>query len=106
LAEEDLRVIFRTPVDTAKAEEEPEDEEEEEEEEAPKKKAAHHDPKHPRGKTHRADVGTSGEAFTKNAKPAPTSGARCYDSKKVERERIKMLAIAGRGTRPTLPGAT
>jgi hypothetical protein len=86
LVEEDLRVIFRTPINTEKAEEDPEDEEEE----APKKKAAPRAPKRPRGKSSRADVETSGEA----------------SAKKAERERIKMLATAGRGTRPTLPGAT
>jgi hypothetical protein len=70
LTEEDLRVIFRTPVDSGKAEEDPEDEEEEEEEEAPKKKAAPRAPKCPRGKASGADAGTSSEASAKKAKTA------------------------------------
>jgi hypothetical protein len=103
LAEEDFRVVFRTPVDSGKTEEAPEEEEEEEE---PKKKNAHRPSKHPRGKSSGPDVGTGGEASAKKAKTAPSSGARHYDSKKAERGRIKMLATTGKGTPPILPGAT
>jgi hypothetical protein len=87
-------------------EEAPEEEEEEEEEEEPKKKNAHRPSKLPRGKSSRPDVGTSGDGSAKKAKTAPSSGARCFDSKKAECDRIKMPATAGKGTRPTLPGAT
>jgi hypothetical protein len=48
---------------------------------------------------------TSGEASAKKARTAPSASAKRYDSKKAERERIKMLATSKRGTRPTLPGA-
>jgi hypothetical protein len=107
LVEEDLRIFFRIPADTGKTEEDPEDEDEEEEEEdAPKKKAVPRAPKHPRAKASSAGARTSGEASTKKEKTATPSGPRRYDSKKAERERIKMLASSGRGTRPTLPGAT
>jgi hypothetical protein len=102
LVEEDFRLIFYTPVvDSGKTEEAPEEEEEEEEEQTDK--YAPRPSKRPRGKSSRPDAGTSAEGSAKKAKTAPTSGARCFDSKRAERDQIKMLATTGR---PTLPGAT
>ena len=105
MAEDGFRDIFRIPTNAGKAEEDPEDEDEEEEE-APKKKAAPRATKHPRAKVSGTDAGTSGEASAKKAKTTSPSGPRRLDSRKAERERIKLLATSGKGTRPTLPGAT
>jgi hypothetical protein len=103
-AEEDLRVIFRTP-DTEKEEEDPEDDEEGEEESAPKRKAAPRPSKRPRGKASGTETRAIGEASAKKARTAPSSAKHC-DSRKAERERIKMLANVGKATRPILPGAS
>jgi hypothetical protein len=67
---------------------------------------APHPSKRPRSKSSGPDVGTSAEGSAKKAKTAPSSGLRRLDSKRAERDRIKMLATAGRGTRPSLLGAT
>jgi hypothetical protein len=101
LAEEDLRTILRVPVSGDAAEEDPEDNEEEEER-APRK-AAPRPTKRPRAKVSGPEVGTSGEASAKKpkvTKPPP------LDSKKVERERLKLLTTAGKRSRPNIPGAT
>ncbi|KAK1645764.1 hypothetical protein QYE76_063569 [Lolium multiflorum] len=101
LAEEDFRAIIREPLSAEGAEEDPEDNEEEEER-APKK-AAPRPAKHPCAKVSGSDAGASGEASAKKAKtvkPPP------LDSKKAERERLKLLANAGKGSRPLIPGAT
>jgi hypothetical protein len=102
LAEEDFRVIFRSPVAYSGKKEEALEEEEEEEEEQTEKYAPCPS-KRPRGKSSRPDARSSAEGSAKKAKTAPTSGARRFDSKRAERDQIKMLATTGR---PTLPGAT
>ncbi|KAK1677143.1 hypothetical protein QYE76_037991 [Lolium multiflorum] len=100
-AEDSFKDVFRLPV-AGMAEEDPEDDDEEEEQ-APKKKAAPHVPKRPRAKVSSTDAGTIGEA---SAKKARTRAPPRLDSKKAERDRIKLLATAGKGSRPLLPGAT
>ena len=101
LAEENLRTILRVPVSDDGAEEDPE-EPEEEEEQAPRK-AAPRPSKRPRAKASRSEAGASGEASAKKpkvTKPPP------LNSKKAERERIKLLATAGKQSCPNIPGAT
>ncbi|KAK1698554.1 hypothetical protein QYE76_015251 [Lolium multiflorum] len=100
LAEENLRTILRVPVSGDTAEEVPDDEEEEEEQ-APCK-AAPRPSKRPRAKAPGSEAGASGEASAKKPKtikPPP------LDSRKAERERLKMLATAGKRSRPIIPGA-
>ncbi|KAK1609707.1 hypothetical protein QYE76_033380 [Lolium multiflorum] len=82
------------------AEEDPEDDDEEEEQ-APKK-AAPRTAKRPRAKVSGSEAGASGEASAKKAKTKPPP----LDSKKAERERLKLLANAGKGSRPLIPRAT
>jgi hypothetical protein len=101
LAEEDFRTILREPLSHELAEEDLEDDDEQEEQ-APKK-AAPRPAKRPRTKVSGSEAGASGEASAKKAKtvkPPP------LDSKKAERERLKLLANAGKGSRPLIPGAT
>jgi hypothetical protein len=102
LAEDGFRDVFHLPVDAGRAEEDPKDEDEEEEQ-APKKKSAPRAPKRPHAKVFGTDTGTSGEA---SAKKARTKAPPRLDSKKAERDRIKLLATTGRRSRPQLPGAT
>ncbi|KAK1694334.1 hypothetical protein QYE76_011031 [Lolium multiflorum] len=100
LAEENLRTILRVPVSGDTAEEVPEDEEEEEEP-APRK-VAPRPTKRPRAKASGSEAGASGEASAKKPKvikPPP------LDSRKAERERLKMLSTAGKRSRPNIPGA-
>ncbi|KAK1645867.1 hypothetical protein QYE76_063672 [Lolium multiflorum] len=100
LAEENLRAVLRVPVSGDTAEEVPDDEEEEEEQ-APRK-AAPRPSKRPRAKAPGSEAGASGEASAKKPKtikPPP------LDSRKAERERLKMLATAGKRSRPIIPGA-
>ncbi|KAK1649212.1 hypothetical protein QYE76_067017 [Lolium multiflorum] len=100
LAEENFRTILRVPVSGDTAEEVPDDEEEEEEQ-APRK-AAPRPSKRPRAKAPGSEAGASGEASAKKPKtikPPP------LDSRKAERERLKMLATAGKRSRPIIPGA-
>ncbi|KAK1647015.1 hypothetical protein QYE76_064820 [Lolium multiflorum] len=82
------------------AEEDPEDDDEEEEQ-APKK-AAPRPAKRPLSKVSGSEAGASGEASAKKAKNKPPP----LDSKKAERERLKLLANAGKGSHPLIPGAT
>ncbi|KAK1645796.1 hypothetical protein QYE76_063601 [Lolium multiflorum] len=99
LAEENLRTILRVPVSGDTAEEVPKDEEEEEE--APRK-VAPRPAKRPRAKASGSEAGASGEASAKKPKvikPPP------LDSRKAERERLKMLSTAGKRSRPNIPGA-
>jgi hypothetical protein len=101
LAEENLRNILRVPVSGEAAEEDPEDDDEEEEQ-APRK-AAPRPTKRPRAKASGSEAGASGEASARKAKvvkPPP------LDSRKAERERIKLLTTAGKRSRPIIPGAT
>jgi hypothetical protein len=100
LAEDSFRDVFRLPADAGKVEEDPEDGDEGEEQ-APKKAAPQ--AKRPRTKVSDTDAGTSGEASAKKAKTKPPPR---LDSKKAERDHIKLLATAGRGSCPQLPGAT
>ncbi|KAK1617066.1 hypothetical protein QYE76_022583 [Lolium multiflorum] len=100
LAEENFHTILRVPVSGDAAEEVPDDEEEEEEQ-APRK-AAPRPSKRPRAKASGSEAGASGEASAKKpktVKPPP------LNSKKAERERLKMLATAGKRSRPIIPGA-
>jgi hypothetical protein len=100
LAEENFRNVIRVPASTEGAEEDPEDDDEEEQ--APKK-AASRTAKHPRAKVSRSKAGANGEASAQMAKtklPPP------LDSKKAERERLKLLSTSGKGSRPLIPGAT
>ncbi|KAK1604981.1 hypothetical protein QYE76_028654 [Lolium multiflorum] len=100
LAEENFRLILRVPVSGDAAEEVPDDEEEEEEQ-APRK-AAPRPSKRPRAKASGSEAGASGEASAKKPKtmkPPP------LNSKKAERERLKMLSTAGKRSRPIIPGA-
>ncbi|KAK1612242.1 hypothetical protein QYE76_035915 [Lolium multiflorum] len=100
LAEENFRTILRVPVSGDAAEEVPEDEEEEDEQ-APRK-AAPHPSKRPHAKASGSEAGASGEASAKKpktVKPPP------LDSRKAERERLKMLSTAGKRSRPNIPGA-
>jgi hypothetical protein len=101
LVEEDLRNILRVPVSGDAAGEYPEDEEEEEEQ-APRK-AAPRPSKRPRTKAFGSEAGASGEA---NAKKPKVTKPPPLNSKKAERERIKLLATAGKRSRPNIPGAT
>ncbi|KAK1628319.1 hypothetical protein QYE76_002634 [Lolium multiflorum] len=97
LAEENLRTILRVPVSGDTAEEVPDDDEEEEEQ-APRKSAPRPS-KRPRAKASGSDAG-SGEASAKKPKiikPPP------LDSRKAERERLKMLSTAGKRSRPIIP---
>ncbi|KAK1663594.1 hypothetical protein QYE76_051753 [Lolium multiflorum] len=76
------------------------DDEEEEEEQAPRKAAP--PSKRPRAKAPGSEAGASGEASAKKPKtikPPP------LDSRKAERERLKMLATTGKRSRPIIPGA-
>jgi hypothetical protein len=98
LAEGNFRRIFRQPAEKAK--EDPEDGDEDEQ--APKK-AAPRATKRLHAKASDSDAGASGEASAKKAKTKPPPR---LDSKKAERDRIKMLATTGNGSRPLLPGAT
>jgi hypothetical protein len=100
LAEEELRAILRVPVSGDAAEEDPEDPEEEEVH-APRK-AAPRPSKRPRAKVSGLEAGGSSEASAKKpkvTKPPP------LDSKKAERERLKLLTTAGKRSRPNIPGA-
>jgi hypothetical protein len=81
-------------------EEDPEDDSEEEEQ-APKK-AAPRTTNRPRAKVSGSEAGASGEASAKKAKTKPPP----LDSRKAERERLKLLSAAGKGSRPLIPGAT
>ncbi|KAK1619776.1 hypothetical protein QYE76_025293 [Lolium multiflorum] len=100
LAEENFRTILRVPVSGDGAEEVPDDEEEEEEQ-APLK-AAPGPSKRPRAKASGSEAGASGEASAKKpktVKPPP------LNSKRAEQARLKMLATAGKRSRPIIPGA-
>ncbi|KAK1668470.1 hypothetical protein QYE76_056629 [Lolium multiflorum] len=100
LAEENLRTILRVPVSGDSVEEDPEDPEEEEE--RVPRKAAPRPSKRPRAKVSSSDAGCSSEASAKKpkvVKPPP------LDSRKAERQRLKMLSTAGRPSRPNIPGA-
>ncbi|KAK1617236.1 hypothetical protein QYE76_022753 [Lolium multiflorum] len=99
MAEENFRAILRVPVSGDAAEEVPEDEEEEEEQ-APRK-AAPRPSKRPRAKASGSEAGASGEASAKKPK---TTKPPPLNSKKAERERLKMLATAGKRSRPIIPG--
>ncbi|KAK1643550.1 hypothetical protein QYE76_061355 [Lolium multiflorum] len=101
LAEENLRNILRVPVSGDAAEEDPEDDDEDEGR-APRK-AAPRPSKRPRAKASGSEAGASGEASAKKpkvTKPPP------LNSKKAERECIKLLTTAGKRSRPNIPGAT
>jgi hypothetical protein len=98
LAEDNFKSIFCQPAD--KAEEDPEDGDEDEQ--APKM-AAPRATKRPRTKASGFEAGATGEASTKKAKTIPPIR---LDSKKAERERMKLLATARKGSHPQLPGAT
>ncbi|KAK1666415.1 hypothetical protein QYE76_054574 [Lolium multiflorum] len=90
---------FVVPVSSDAAEEVPDDEEEEEEQ-APRN-AAPRPLKRPRAKASGSEAGASGEASAKKPKtikPPP------LDSRKAERERLKMLA-SRQTPRPIIPGA-
>jgi hypothetical protein len=100
LAEEDFRNVTRVPTSAEGAEEDPEDDDEEEEQ-APKKDASRI-AKSPHAKVSGSEAGASGEASAKKAKTKPPP----LDSKKAERERLKLLSTAGKGSRPLIPGAT
>jgi hypothetical protein len=101
LAEEDFRSIIRVPVSGDAVEEDPEDAEDDEE--RVPRKAAPRPSKRPRAKTSGSDAGGSGEASARKpkvTKPPP------LDSRKAERERLKLLSTAGKRSRPNIPGAT
>jgi predicted flap endonuclease-1-like 5' DNA nuclease len=100
LAEEDFRSILRVPVSGDVAEEDPE-EDDEEEEQAPKK-AATRAIKRPRAKVSGTEAGASSEASAKRAKTKPPP----LDSKRAERDRLKLLSTTGSGSRPLILGAT
>jgi hypothetical protein len=99
LAEDNFRLNFVSPA--GKVEEDPEYGDDGEEQDP--KKAAPRATKHPRAKVSGSEAGASGEASAKKAKTKPPPR---LDSKKAEREHIKLLATAGKGSRPLLPGAT
>ncbi|KAK1650231.1 hypothetical protein QYE76_068036 [Lolium multiflorum] len=101
LAEEDFKTILREPLSHELAEEDPEDEDEQEEQ-APKK-VSPRPAKRPRAKASGSEAGASGEASAKKAK---TTKPPPLDSKKAERERLKLLANAGKGACHLIPGAT
>ncbi|KAK1617556.1 hypothetical protein QYE76_023073 [Lolium multiflorum] len=99
LAEENFRTILRVPVSSDAAEEVPDDEEEEEEQHPARQPRPS---KRPRAKAPGSEAGASGEASAKKpktVKPPP------LDSRKAERERLKMLATAGKHSCPIIPGA-
>jgi hypothetical protein len=98
LAEGDFRNVLRVPTSAEGSEEDPEDDDEEEEE-APKK-AAPRIVKRPRAKVSGSEAGASGEASAKKAKIKPPP----LDSRKAERERLKLLSTAGKGSRPLITG--
>ncbi|KAK1618975.1 hypothetical protein QYE76_024492 [Lolium multiflorum] len=100
LAEENLRAILRVPISGDAAEEVPDDEEEEEEQAS--RKAAPRPSKRPRAKASGSEAGASGEASAKKPK---TIKPPLLNSKKVERECLKMLATAGKRSLPIIPGA-
>jgi hypothetical protein len=100
LAEEDFRNILRVPVSGGATEEDPEDDEEEEEQTP--KKVVPRSTKCPRAKVTGSEAGASSEASTKKAKVRPPP----LDSRKAEHEHLKLLATAGKGSRPLIPGAT
>ncbi|KAK1683397.1 hypothetical protein QYE76_044245 [Lolium multiflorum] len=100
LAEEYFRAVLRVPTSAEGAEEVPEDDDKEEEK-APKR-AAPRPAKRPRAKVSGSEAGASGEASAKKAKIKPPP----LDSKKAERERLKLLANAGKGSRRQIPGVT
>ncbi|KAK1608302.1 hypothetical protein QYE76_031975 [Lolium multiflorum] len=83
------------------AKEDPEDADEQEEK-APKK-VVPRPAKRPRTKATGSGAGASGEASTKKAK---TTKPPPLDSRKAEHGRLKLLANAGKGSRPLIPGAT
>ncbi|KAK1650121.1 hypothetical protein QYE76_067926 [Lolium multiflorum] len=94
LVEENLRAILRVPVSGDSVEEDPEDPEEEEE--RVPRKAAPRPTKRSRAKVSGSDAGGSGEASAKKPrviKPPP------LDSRKAERQRLKMLSTAGKPSR-------
>jgi hypothetical protein len=99
LAEEDFRTILGVPVNGEASEEDPEDDDEEEEQ-APKK-AAPRPTKRPRARLSGSEAGASGEASAKKAKTKPPP----LDSRKAERERLKLMSTAGKRSRPIIPGA-
>jgi hypothetical protein len=101
LAEDSFRNILRVPASAEETEEDPEDGDEGEEQ-APKK-IAPRAAKRPRAKVSGPKAVASGKTSTKKAKTKPLLHV---DSKKVERDRIKLLATAGKGSRPIIPGAT
>jgi hypothetical protein len=101
LVEDGFRDVFRLPADAGRVEEDPE-KNDEGEDHAPKK-VAPRATKHPRANVSGIDAGTSSEAFSKKAK---TKRPPRLDSKKVERDRIKMLSTTGKGSRPLLPRDT
>ncbi|KAK1685949.1 hypothetical protein QYE76_046797 [Lolium multiflorum] len=104
LAEEDFGEIFRiVAADSGKGDDAPEEEEDEEEEEP--EKIAPRPSKLPRGKSSRVDAAPSAEGPVKKPKTAPTKAPPHMDSKRAERERIKMLATSGKGAWPKLPGS-
>jgi hypothetical protein len=82
------------------AEEDPEDNDEVEEQDP--KKAASRTVKRPRAKVSGSEAGASGEASAKRAKTKPPP----LNSKKAERERLKLQSTTGKGSRPLIPGAT
>ncbi|KAK1680707.1 hypothetical protein QYE76_041555 [Lolium multiflorum] len=91
LAEEDFRAVLRVPVSGGPAEEDPE-EDDEEEEQAPKN-VAPRPTKRPRAKVSGTDAGASGEASAKKAKfVKPPS----LESRKVERDRLRLLTTTGK----------
>jgi hypothetical protein len=100
LAKEDFRNILQIPCSAEGAEEDPEDDNEEEEQ-APKK-VAPQPAKRPRAQVSGSEAGASGEDSTKKAKNKPPP----LDSRKAERERLKLLSTAGKGSRPLIPGTT
>ncbi|KAK1616625.1 hypothetical protein QYE76_022142 [Lolium multiflorum] len=101
LADDGFRNIFRVPASAGRVEEDPEDGDEGDEQ-APKK-AVPRVIKRLRAKVSGTDAGTSGEASAKKAKTKPPPR---LDSKKAERDRIKLLATTGKGSRSLLSGAT
>ncbi|KAK1594677.1 hypothetical protein QYE76_017409, partial [Lolium multiflorum] len=100
LAEENFRSILRVLVNVDAAEDDPEDNDVEEEQ-APKK-VAPRTTKRPRARVSGSETGASDEASAKKAKIKPPP----LDSKKAERDHLRMLSTTGRGSRPLIPGAT
>jgi hypothetical protein len=58
--------------------------------------------KRPRAKVSGSEAGASGEASAKKAKTKPPPP---LNSKRVERERLKLLDTTGKGARPQIPSA-